>query len=136
MRKKLMFLAVAAIMSLSAWADTPEKAFERHPDAIQVSFFHTKKEVAKGMPKYGVESVFIVRPLKVFIKTEVSDRELERRIAKRIEMPDGMYAYGLEGGEVIAWSGDTFLWLFPDGSSLKCTEDNDKWTKFDELRRK
>lgn len=134
MRKKLLFLTTATIMSLCAWADTPEEAFERHPDAFLSEFFYPDKEVAVDTPPFGIESVFFVRPLKVYIKTEVGERELVKHIKQKIDGPEGTYVYALEGGDTIAFAGDYFFYFFEDGSMLKCLIDYDKGDKFREMR--
>lgn len=105
MRKKLLFLAVAVILSLSVWAESPQECHKKHPKAMCM-FFNTPKYEGE-LENFDIERIAIYPVTqRVAIKTTQRDKDIIKGIKDMWHEDDG-----------------TLCIIFTDGSGLAFYED-------------
>lgn len=105
MRKKLMFLGIATVMSLCAWAETPKECYKKHPNAVCM-FFKTPKALGT-LEGFDIERIAFYREeAKVAIKTTQRAKDIVKKISDT--MDGEQYLIGV---------------IFEDGSALSVDKD-------------
>lgn len=101
MKKKFIYLAMAILSALPAWAETPEEVYRKHPDK-QSYFFKTPNEDKDGIKNFDIERITFDNDNDVVIfKTIQSDREIVKEIKRSltdVEGFDGVLFFNDESG--------------------------------------
>lgn len=107
MTKKILSVAVALLMSLPAWAETPAEAYRKHPDAI-CAFFITPP-IKGDLKNFDIEraAFYSDKPPRVSFKIKGRNKEIVKYVSGTME--DESYSIGF---------------TFTDGSALAVDANN------------
>ena len=135
MRKKLLFLATAVMLSLSVWAETPQECFTKHPTGQ--SFF-CKTPASSSTLDYplDIERVtFDIPKGRVYILTEQADEELVKEIQVPLCNDGKSIVFLLTDGSLIAVSDEGILTYVVSGDDggIATKIDVDKTTEVNKL---
>ena len=136
MRKKLLFLATAVVLSLSAWAESPKSVHAKHPDK-QSYFFKTPNEDKKNIRNFDIERITFDNDNDVVIfKTTQRATEFSKKITHTwtgLENFDAVYEF--EDGSRLALT-KAFMALYQSskGGTMWLTMDTDKQFDFEDIK--
>ena len=136
MRKKLLFLATAVVLSLSVWAESPMSVCAKHPDK-QSYFFKTPNEDKKNIQNFDIERItFDTEKGKVIFMTVQGTKEFSKKIANvrtDVDGFDGIYEF--EDGSRLAMT-PMFMALYQSskGGTMWLTVDIEKQLEYESLK--